>query len=125
MYAHHAHFGARRGGTLVDPAIVGTGLGGGVITWGACSGERPGWQASSARPRSRIRDLLEDDQPIPRCNCGLTGDVESVASLTGIELNLLPYWLTEVPGPRAGRAATRACGEAGAWPRRATATRWP
>ena len=42
--------------------------------------------------------LLGPGQPLPRCNCGLTGDAESVASLTGIEKNLLPYWLTQFPG---------------------------
>jgi glucokinase len=39
--------------------------------------------------------LLADDQPIPKCNCGFLGDAESVASLVGIENNLLPYWLTQ------------------------------
>jgi predicted NBD/HSP70 family sugar kinase len=42
--------------------------------------------------------LLEQDQPMTRCNCGLDGDAESFASLTGIEKNLLPYWLTRFPG---------------------------
>jgi glucokinase len=36
-------------------------------------------------------------QPLPDCNCGFVGDAESVASLTGIETNLLPYWLTRFP----------------------------
>jgi predicted NBD/HSP70 family sugar kinase len=31
---------------------------------------------------------------MPTCNCGFVGDAESIASLTGIERNLLPYWLT-------------------------------
>ena len=35
---------------------------------------------------------------MPRCNCGLSGDVESFASLTGIQNNLLPYWLSKYPG---------------------------
>ena len=30
---------------------------------------------------------------MPTCNCGFVGDAESIASLTGIEKNLLPYWL--------------------------------
>jgi predicted NBD/HSP70 family sugar kinase len=42
--------------------------------------------------------LLEEGQPTPVCNCGLSGDGESVASLAGIEKNLLPYWLTRFPG---------------------------
>ncbi len=42
--------------------------------------------------------LLEDDQPLPSCNCGQFADAESIASLTGITRNLLPYWLTRFPG---------------------------
>ena len=34
---------------------------------------------------------------MPRCNCGFVGDVESVASLSGIANNLLPFWLTRYP----------------------------
>ena len=41
--------------------------------------------------------LLGPGQPMPRCNCGLFGDLESVASLSGIQNNLLPYWLTQYP----------------------------
>ena len=41
--------------------------------------------------------LLAEGQPLPLCNCGFVGDAESVASLTGIEKNLLPYWLTRYP----------------------------
>ncbi len=47
--------------------------------------------------------LLEDGQPIPDCNCGQAGDVESVASLTGIAKNLLPYWLSRYEGHELGR----------------------
>jgi len=39
---------------------------------------------------------------MPACNCGLSGDAESVASLTGIQNNLLPYWLTRYEGHELG-----------------------
>ena len=42
--------------------------------------------------------LLAPGQPVPQCNCGFAGDAESLASLTGIERNLLPYWLTQYEG---------------------------
>jgi predicted NBD/HSP70 family sugar kinase len=42
--------------------------------------------------------LVGDGQPMPACNCGQSGDAESVASLTGIQNNLLPYWLTRYEG---------------------------
>ena len=44
-----------------------------------------------------LHGLLEVGQPLPDCNCGFAGDAESVASLTGIEKNLLPYWLSQFP----------------------------
>jgi predicted NBD/HSP70 family sugar kinase len=44
-----------------------------------------------------LQDVLERDQPVPVCNCGFEGDVESIASLTGIAKNLLPYWLSRHP----------------------------
>ena len=59
-----------------------------------------------------IDGLLGPGQPVPRCNCGFVGDLESVASLSGIENNLLPYWLTQYPDHplalRPARSATAA-----------------
>jgi predicted NBD/HSP70 family sugar kinase len=64
--------------------------------------------------------LLAPGQPVPRCNCGFAADAESVASLTGIEKNLLPFWLTQFPdhelsGVEPNRAAklVRGYGEKG------------
>ncbi len=50
-----------------------------------------------------MQGLLRDGQPLPVCNCGFTGDAESIASLTGIEKNLLPYWLTRFEDHELGR----------------------
>jgi glucokinase len=44
-----------------------------------------------------LHGVLEAGQPVPACNCGFEGDVESIASLTGITNNLLPYWLAQFP----------------------------
>ena len=55
-----------------------------------------------------MQGLLEEGQPLPRCNCGFDGDAESVASLKGIENNLLPYWLTRFPGHELGKAESMA-----------------
>jgi predicted NBD/HSP70 family sugar kinase len=68
-----------------------------------------------------MEGLLGEGQPLPKCNCGFSGDVESVASLTGIEVNLLPYWLKRYPGHELNRAESvaraaklvRGYGEAG------------
>jgi len=53
-----------------------------------------------------MEGLLAQDQPLPACNCGFKGDAESVASLTGIEKNLLHYWLTRHPEHELARVAS-------------------
>ena len=97
LYAHHAHFG--REATLHSSvsAIVGTGLGGGVIEAGRVIRGAAGMAGELGHVHIPMQGLLADGQPMPECNCGFAGDVESVASLTGIERNLLPYWLTRFP----------------------------
>ena len=77
------------------------------------------WPASSVTCRSRWTACLRPDQPVPACNCGQFGDAESVASLTGITRNLLPYWLTRFPGHELAEVADRPGGQAGPRLRRA------
>jgi glucokinase len=120
LYAHHVHFGDRAAGASSVSAIVGTGLGGGVIEAGAVIRGASGQAGELGHVRIALDGILMDDQPMPTCACGLESDVESVASLTGIVRNLLPYWLTRHPGhplaalPLADAAkAVRAYGEAG------------
>ncbi|HEY7605738.1 MAG TPA: ROK family protein, partial [Actinomycetes bacterium] len=50
-----------------------------------------------------MHGLLAEGQPLPVCTCGFVGDAESVASLTGIQRNLLPYWLTRFENHELGR----------------------
>jgi len=99
LYAHHAHFGAenarRRSSVSV---IVGTGLGGGVVESGEVISGASGMAGELGHIWIPMEGLLGPGQPQPCCNCGLSGDAESIASLTGIEKNLLPYWLTQFPG---------------------------
>jgi predicted NBD/HSP70 family sugar kinase len=52
-----------------------------------------------------MHGLLADGQPVPVCNCGFVGDAESIASLTGIQRNLLPYWLTRFENHELSRVA--------------------
>jgi glucokinase len=120
LYAHHRYFGADAPQRSSVSAIVGTGLGGGVIEEGRIVRGATGMAGELGHVHIPMHGLLEDDQPLPTCNCGFSGDAESVASLTGIERNLLPYWLTRFPdhelaGVTPSRAAklVRACGERG------------
>jgi predicted NBD/HSP70 family sugar kinase len=104
LYAHYAHFGAIAMLHSSVSAIVGTGLGGGVIESGRVVRGAAGMAGELGHVHIPMHGLLEADQPIPSCACGFLGDVESVASLTAISRNLLPYWLTRFPEHPLGRA---------------------
>lgn len=97
LYAHYAHFGADAAQHSSISAIVGTGLGGGVIEGGRVVRGVAGMAGELGHVHIPMVGLLADGQTLPDCNCGFTGDVESIASLRGIEKNLLPYWLTQFP----------------------------
>ena len=97
LYAHQCFFGEDSMRHSSVSAIVGTGLGGGVVDNGRVIRGSCGMAGELGHIRISLDDLLPDDQPIPKCNCGLYGDLESIASLTGITKNLLPYWLSKYP----------------------------
>jgi glucokinase len=97
LYAHMAHFGGDADRRSSISAIVGTGLGGGVIESGRIVRGAAGMAGELGHVHIPLQGLLEVGQPLPECNCGFVGDAESVASLVGIERNLLPYWLTRFP----------------------------
>ncbi|MBG0562177.1 ROK family protein [Actinoplanes aureus] len=97
LYAHHRHFGTAALEKSSVSAIVGTGLGGGVVENGKVIRGAAGMAGELGHVQIPLHGVLEDGQPVPVCNCGFEGDVESIASLTGIKKNLLPYWLTRFP----------------------------
>jgi glucokinase len=97
LYAHFAHFSVVAHEHSSVSAIVGTGLGGGVIENGRVVKGAAGMAGELGHVFIPMDGLLGPDQPVPQCNCGYAADVESVASLTGIAKNLLPYWLTRYP----------------------------
>jgi glucokinase len=98
LYAHYARFGEDAPHHSSVAVIVGTGLGGGLVEAGQVVSGVAGMAGELGHVQIPLEGLLEADQPVPVCNCGLSGDVESFASLCGIEQNLLPYWLTRYPG---------------------------
>jgi glucokinase len=121
LYAHHAHFGPIASERSSVAAIVGTGLGGGVVEAGRVITGSAGMAGELGHVHIPTADMLAPGQPVPQCNCGFASDVESIASLTGIVNNLLPYWLTRYPdhelaqGVPVGKAAKllRGFGERG------------
>jgi len=108
LYAHHVCFGADAPRRSSISAIVGTGLGGGVIEAGHIVKGAAGMAGELGHVHIPMEGLLGEGQPLPHCNCGFDGDAESVASLTGIEKNLLPYWLTRFEGHELGKASSPA-----------------
>jgi glucokinase len=121
LYAHYQHFGAAQAPDRSSVSvIVGTGLGGGIIESGQVIRGAAGMAGELGHIWLPMDGLLAPGQPVPVCNCGLAADAESVASLTGIEKNLLPYWLTQFPGhplaaeaPATAAKLVRGYGEAG------------
>ena len=96
LWGHYNIFGSTPATSI--SAIVGTGLGGGVIVDGKVVTGRGGFGGECGHvliPTQRIRGLEHVDPP---CNCGRVGDLESVCSLTAIRRTLLPTFLAQYPG---------------------------
>jgi len=97
LWGHYAIFGANSRETSVS-IIIGTGNGGGIILDGNVVKGKNGFGGELGHvliPYQSIRDVGGIK---PDCNCGRSGDLESLCSLTAIERNLLPYFLPRYPG---------------------------
>jgi glucokinase len=103
LYAHHQRHGADAHARSSISAVIGTGFGAGVIQDGLIIKGATGMAGELGHMMIPLAGLLEPGQPVPSCNCGQDGDAESVASLTAISRNLLPYWLTRFPDHELGR----------------------
>jgi predicted NBD/HSP70 family sugar kinase len=106
LYAHHTHFGRLGAERSSVSAIVGTGFGGGVVVSGAVVRGASGMAGELGHVQIPVDGILGEGQPLPSCNCGALADAESIASLTGIERNLLPYWLSRFPDHELARAGS-------------------
>jgi glucokinase len=96
LWGHFAIFGASDQATSIS-TVIGTGLGGGVITHGRVVTGRRGFGGELGHvllPYQHIRGI---EGLTPRCNCGRIGDLESLCSLTAIEQSLLPFFLARHP----------------------------
>lgn len=96
LWGHASLFGSENTATSVS-AIIGTGLGGGVITSGRVVTGRNGFGGELGHVLIPYHDIPGIDGLVPRCNCGRTGDLESLCSLTAIRLALLPHFLRHNP----------------------------
>jgi glucokinase len=97
LWGHFTIFGATRVATSIS-AIIGTGLGGGVIVDGNVVKGRSGFGGELGHVLLPYQSIAGIGGLKPECNCGRTGDLESICSLTAIEKSLLPYFLARNPG---------------------------
>jgi glucokinase len=97
LWAHASVFGSENEATSVS-AIIGTGLGGGVITRGHVVTGRNGFGGELGHVLLPYTAIPGIEGLVPECNCGRTGDLESLCSLTAIRRSLLPHFLARNPG---------------------------
>ena len=97
LWGHFTIFGAHSKETSIS-AVIGTGLGGGVIIEGNVLKGKMGFGGELGHVLLPYQSIAGVEGLKPECNCGRTGDLESVCSLTAIAKTLLPYFLPRYPG---------------------------
>ncbi len=96
LWGHYAIFGSNSRETSIS-SIIGTGNGGGVILDGNVVKGKNGFGAELGHVLIPYQSIAGTTGINPECNCGRTGDLESLCSLTAIEKNILPYFLPRYP----------------------------
>ena len=96
LWGHVSIFGSDNTATSVS-AIIGTGLGGGVIVGGRVVTGRNGFGGELGHVLIPHEAVTGIEGVVPACNCGRTGDLESLCSLTAIRRTLLPHFLARSP----------------------------
>lgn len=102
LWGHFTIFGANGRETSVS-VVVGTGLGGGVILDGNVVKGRKGFGGELGHVLIPYQSIVGISGLKPECNCGRTGDLESLCSLTAIEKSFLPFFLLRYPGHDLGQ----------------------
>lgn len=96
LWGHFSIFGANSRETSIS-VVIGTGLGGGVIVEGNVVKGRMGFGGELGHVLIPYQGIAGIGGLTPECNCGRTGDLESLCSLTAIEKSLLPFFLPRYP----------------------------
>ena len=96
LWGHVAIFGSENKASSIS-AIIGTGLGGGVITNGRVIVGQNGFGGELGHVLIPFTSIGGIEGLLPECNCGRIGDLESLCSLTAIRQTLLPYFLAKQP----------------------------
>ena len=107
LWGHFSIFGASTSANSIS-AIIGTGLGGGVIVEGRVVTGRKGFGGELGHVLIPYQSIEGMEGIRPECNCGRTGDLESLCSLTAIAKTLLPYFLARNPEHELAKAGDKA-----------------
>lgn len=102
LWGHYAIFGANSKETSIS-IVIGTGNGGGIILDGNVVKGKNGFGGELGHVLIPYQSIAGTGGIHPVCNCGRTGDLESLCSLTAIERNILPYLLPRYPGHELGK----------------------
>ena len=97
LWGHFTIFGGTGKETSIS-AIIGTGLGGGVIVEGNVVKGRGGFGGELGHVLIPYQSIPGIEGIVPHCNCGRIGDLESLCSLTAIAQTLVPYFVKRYPG---------------------------
>ena len=106
LWGHFSIFGDDHTHTSIT-TVIGTGLGGGVIIDGNVVKGRAGFGGELGHVLIPYQSIAGTEGMKPICNCGRTGCLESVCSLTAIGRTLLPYFLPRYPGHELGAIDTK------------------
>lgn len=96
LWGHTAIFQVDQPATSIS-VIIGTGTGGGLVVDGRLVTGRHGFGGEVGHVLIPWREIPGIEDLVPLCNCGRTGDLESLCSLTGIRQTLLPHFLRRHP----------------------------
>ena len=102
LWGHYAIFGSTSRETSIS-IVIGTGNGGGIILDGNVVKGKNGFGGELGHVLIPYQSIAGTSGIKPECNCGRTGDLESLCSLTAIEKNILPYFLPKYPGHELGK----------------------
>lgn len=102
LWGHYAIFGSNSHETSIS-IVIGTGNGGGIILDGHDVKGKNGFGGELGHVLIPYQSIAGTPGIKPLCNCGRTGDLESLCSLGAIERNILPYFLPRYPGHQLGK----------------------
>ena len=97
IWGHYTIFGANSRETSIS-IVIGTGNGGGIILNGEVVKGKNGFGGELGHVLIPHQSIAGTEGIRAQCNCGRVGDLESLCSLTAIERNILPYFLSKYPG---------------------------